>query len=51
MSSEIRQAAQAWFDEKADEIPDDSRQLLEKYSGIPPEEVMPHVQRIVCSPS
>ena len=28
-------------------VPDDFRQLLEEYSGIPPEEVVAHVNRVV----
>lgn len=36
-----------WFDEKLSSVPDDARALLEKYSGIPHDEVESHVVKIV----
>ena len=40
----------AWYQENVESIPDAGRQLLEIYSGIPPEQVLPHVIAIVRSP-
>lgn len=41
----------AWYNEKLDRPFDEARRLLEEYSGIPPEEVNPHVLAVVCIPS
>ena len=38
---------QAWYSENVDTIPDNARRLLEDYSGLKPEEVMPHVIALV----
>ena len=40
---------QAWYKEDVQSINDDERQLLEEYSGLKPEEVMPHVLALVSS--
>ena len=40
---------QAWYKENVDSIPDDERKLLETYSSIPPEQVIPHVVTLVSS--
>ena len=40
-------ARPAWFTEHIETIPDAGRQLLEDYSGIPSEQVLPHVIAIV----
>ena len=37
----------AWFTEHVSSIPDEGRRLLEQYSNIPPEQVLPHVIAIV----
>lgn len=37
----------AWYDKTFSGVPADARELLEKYSKIPPEEVEPHVLSIV----
>lgn len=34
---------QAWYDENVKSIPDDARRLLEEYSGLDPNEIIPHV--------
>lgn len=36
-------AKPAWFTEDVSEIPANSRQLLEQYSHIAPDQVLPHV--------
>ena len=38
---------QGWYKQDVDSIDDDERELLEKYSGLKPEEVLPHVLIIV----
>ena len=40
---------QAWHKEDAESNNDDERQLLEEYSGLKPEEAMPHVIALVSS--
>ena len=40
----------AWYTEHVESIPNEGRHLLEVYSGIPPERVLPHVVAIVRSP-
>ena len=42
-----RNARPAWFTENIESIPEAGRQLLERYSGIAPERVLPHVISIV----
>ena len=37
----------AWFTEQITSIPEAGRRLLEEYSGVAPEEVLPHVIRVV----
>lgn len=37
----------AWYDKTFSGVPADARELLEKYSKIPPEEVEPHVLSMV----
>ena len=45
--SQVDPAARAaWFKEDVTSIPDDGRRLLEEYSGIPPDDVIPHVLKI-----
>ena len=39
----------AWFTEVIDSIPDVGRRLLEDYSGIAPEQVLPHVIHVVST--
>ena len=39
---------QAWYSEDVDSVPEDARRLLEDYSGLKPEEVIPHVIALVC---
>ena len=41
---------QAWYAENVDSVPDDARNLLEEYSGLKPEEVVPHVLALVTQP-
>lgn len=37
----------AWFTEHVESIPEAGRRLLEGYSGIPPDQVLPHVIAVV----
>lgn len=36
-----------WYQESVETIPEDERELLEQYSGLKPEEVIPHVVALV----
>lgn len=48
-SSQIgsRDRSVAWYDKTFSGVPEDARELLEKYSKIPPDEVEPHVLSMV----
>ena len=39
-----------WYDNEIEELNARARELFEKYSGIPPEQVLPHIYEIVRSP-
>jgi len=39
-----------WYSEKLDSLDDSTRTLLEKYSGIKPDRVIPHILELVCLP-
>ena len=39
----------AWYSKDISEIPEAAREVLEKYSKVPPEEVKDHVTKVVCS--
>ena len=41
---------QAWYTESVDVVPDGARHLLEQYSKLEPEEVVPHVVKVVICP-
>ena len=43
MTAEPRQ----WYTENVAKIPEGARQLLQNYSGLEPEEVIPHVVSVV----
>ena len=47
----FRSQSKAWYDEKIESIPNETRELLEKYSGVASKNVFEHVERIVraCS--
>jgi len=36
-----------WYDEKLESIDDATRVVLEKYSGVPSERVIPHILEMV----
>ena len=38
---------QAWYEEDVTSIPASAREILESYSGIKPEDVLPHVLALV----
>ena len=46
MASESKSRA-GWYMDEVQTIPDSARRLLERYSGLKPEEVLPHVLSIV----
>lgn len=48
-SSQIgsRDRSVPWYDKTFSGVPEDARELLEKYSKIPPDEVEPHVLSMV----
>jgi len=37
-----------WYNERLEELNDGTRELLESYSGIPKDQVMPHIYKVVC---
>lgn len=43
-----RDRSVAWYDKTFSGVPADARELLEKYSKIPPDEVESHVLSMVC---
>lgn len=36
-----------WYEPDLDEVPEPAKTLLEKYSGIAPEDVVEHVKKVV----
>ena len=38
-----------WYTKEIDSIPPPMREVLEKYSGIPPERVIPHISELVSA--
>lgn len=52
MSSEFNPAidSSAWFikDEDVKDIPAPARELLESYANVAPEDILPHVLKLVC---
>jgi hypothetical protein len=45
-----RQALQSFYLPPPDDLPPAARKLLEEYSKIPSEQVLPHVLEVVCRP-
>lgn len=37
----------AWYNDDIEQVPTDIRQLFENYSGVSPDDVVPHVLKIV----
>jgi hypothetical protein len=38
---------QKWYNTELEEVPQDMQKLLENYSEIPPDEVLPHIIEVV----
>lgn len=45
-----RELLQSYYLPDPDDVPSEARKLLEEYSKIPSEEVLPHVLRVVSLP-
>lgn len=41
------QNSKAWYDSKIEKVPEDTREILEKYSGIAPQDVTSHIEAVV----
>ena len=39
---------QKFYDAELEEVPEKAKKLLQEYSKIPPDEVLPHVLEVVC---
>lgn len=37
-----------WYNEHLEKLSDGTRELLENYSGIPKDQVLPHIYKVVC---
>lgn len=38
----------SWYNEKIEVIPQETRHILERYSGVASDKVVDHVEKVVC---
>ena len=47
-SNDIWNLADTWFLKELTELDEETREVFEKYSGLSPDAVIPHIVEVVC---